>query len=95
MILINGQQGNSIHVMDRGVMYGDGVFRTMRMRDGRVHCWLGQYRKLEADCLVLDILCPARSIDSCHVGFLSVARLRAATGSGRSSSRSPRGRRKV
>lgn len=61
MILINGQQGNSIHVMDRGVMYGDGVFRTMRMRDGRVHCWLGQYRKLEADCQALAILCPARS----------------------------------
>ncbi|MBI5751421.1 MAG: aminodeoxychorismate lyase [Hydrogenophilales bacterium] len=61
MIIINGQQGNSIHVMDRSVMYGDGVFRTMRMRDGRVSCWLGQYRKLEADCRALDIPCPARS----------------------------------
>jgi len=62
MIIINGQQGDSIHVMDRSVMYGDGVFRTMRMRGGRIHCWIGQYRKLEADCQALDILCPAQSI---------------------------------
>lgn len=61
MIIINGQQGDSIHVMDRSVMYGDGVFRTLRMRAGRVNCWQGQYRKLEADCRALDILCPARS----------------------------------
>lgn len=62
MIIINGQQGSSIQVMDRSVMYGDGVFRTMRMRNGRINAWLGQYHKLEADCQALDILCPARII---------------------------------
>ncbi len=61
MIIINGQQGNSIQVMDRSFMYGDGVFRTMRMRDGRINAWLGHYRKLDADCQALDILCPARA----------------------------------
>jgi len=70
MIIINGQQGDSIHVMDRSVMYGDGVFRTMRMRDGRIHCWIGQYRKLEADCQALDILCPAQSILEQEINLL-------------------------
>ena len=62
MIIINGELGNTIHVMDRGAMYGDGVFRTMRMRGGQVKCWPQQYRKLQADCQALDILCPARSV---------------------------------
>ena len=62
MIIINGEQGNSIHVMDRAVMYGDGVFRTMRMRGGKIACWPQQYGKLNADCQLLRILCPARTI---------------------------------
>ena len=60
MILINGEQGGVIHAMDRGVMYGDGVFRTMCMRRGQVKNWPRQYLKLHADCQALDILCPAR-----------------------------------
>ena len=59
--MINGEQGGSIHVMDRAVMYGDGVFRTMRMVRGQVPCWPQQYLKLQADCQALDILCPARN----------------------------------
>ena len=61
MIIINGEQGGALHAMDRGVMYGDGVFRTMLMHHGQVKCWPQQYRKLNADCQALDILCPARS----------------------------------
>ena len=60
MIMINGEQGRSIQVMDRAVMYGDGVFRTMRMDHGQIKCWPQQYQKLASDCQALDILCPAR-----------------------------------
>jgi 4-amino-4-deoxychorismate lyase len=62
VFMINGEQGGVIHAMDRAVMYGDGVFRTMRMRQGQVKCWPQQYRKLNADCQALDILCPAQHI---------------------------------
>ncbi len=62
MIMINGAQGGAIPVMDRAVMYGDGVFRTMRMCHGQVLCWQQQYRKLSADCQALDILCPTQKI---------------------------------
>lgn len=59
MIVINGEQGNVVHAMDRAYMYGDGVFRTMRIRHGKVLNWSQQYRKLHADCQSLDILCPS------------------------------------
>jgi len=62
VFMINGEQGGAIHAMDRAVMYGDGVFRTMRMRQGQVKCWPQQYRKLNSDCQALDILCPAQNI---------------------------------
>lgn len=62
MIMVNGTWDSSIPVMDRAVMYGDGVFRTMRMRQGQVKCWPLQYRKLHTDCQALDILCPAQPV---------------------------------
>jgi len=61
MIIVNGSAAETIPVMDRGLMYGDGVFRTMRVERGRIDCWPRQYRKLAADCTALDILPPARS----------------------------------
>jgi len=71
MIIVNGQQGNSIHAMDRSAMYGDGVFRTLRMRAGRVHCWPAQYVKLDADCRALAISCPSQSLLEQDIGLLA------------------------
>lgn len=62
MILVNGAVSDTIHVMDRGLMYGDGVFRTLRVRGGQPELWAQQYAKLEADCASLDILCPPPAI---------------------------------
>jgi 4-amino-4-deoxychorismate lyase len=39
-------------------MYGDGVFRTLKMRAGKPLWWEDHYRKLKHDCTVLDLLCP-------------------------------------
>lgn len=61
MILVNGSPAETIPVMDRGLMYGDGVFRTMRVDAGRIPVWPRHYRKLVADCTALDILPPAQS----------------------------------
>ena len=33
---INGRAGETIHIKDRGLNYGDGVFETMRIRRGAV-----------------------------------------------------------
>lgn len=58
-MLINGAPGNSINAEDRGLSYGDGVFRTLRMQAGRPVCWERQYAKLQHDCSALKISCPS------------------------------------
>ena len=58
MNLVNGVECNCIGVGDRGLAYGDGVFRTLMMRSSRPVLWKRQYEKLAADCAVLGIACP-------------------------------------
>lgn len=62
MIIVNGSLAETIPVLDRGLMYGDGVFRTMRVEVGKIASWQRQYEKLAADCSALDILCPAPAV---------------------------------
>lgn len=59
MILVNGSPAASLPADDRGLAYGDGVFRTMRVVDGLPLHWALHYQKLAADCLRLNIACPA------------------------------------
>lgn len=58
MMLVNGQISDSVSVLDRGLAYGDGVFRTLRCRAGRPLWWGDHYRKLAADCAALELSCP-------------------------------------
>jgi 4-amino-4-deoxychorismate lyase len=60
--LINGSQNGSLTPMDRGFAYGDGVFRTLAVRQGRPHCWSLHYRKLNDDCNALGIVCPTQDV---------------------------------
>lgn len=59
MIRVNGAPAESISATDRGLAYGDGVFRTLLARDGEPMHWALQYAKLEADCAALGIVCPS------------------------------------
>ncbi len=60
MILVNGAVSNSLAAIDRGLAYGDGVFRTLAVRNGRPRAWRHHFRKLERDCDALGILCPKK-----------------------------------
>lgn len=62
MILVNGTAADGVAVTDRGLAYGDGVFRTLLARDGRPRCWRRHYRKLANDCAALSIPCPAEGL---------------------------------
>ena len=62
MILVNGAATDSVAVTDRGMAYGDGVFRTLLSRRGRPLAWARQYRKLAHDCAALEIACPSEEI---------------------------------
>jgi 4-amino-4-deoxychorismate lyase len=58
MILVNGRPADSVDARDRGLAYGDGVFRTLRTRDGQPIWWRDHYAKLAADCAALMLACP-------------------------------------
>lgn len=58
MILVNGIISDSIPAIDRGLAYGDGVFRTLLLRGGRPLHWPLHYAKLDADCRALGMDCP-------------------------------------
>ena len=61
-MLINGLQGDAVSIHDRGLLYGDGVFRTLRVHDGRVLNWQRHYKKLQQDSAALGIVCPESAL---------------------------------
>lgn len=60
--LINGSFDLSISPLDRGFTYGDGVFRTMKIKDGQPISWPFHYQKLVADCAAIGIVCPSAEL---------------------------------
>ena len=58
MILVNGQPADTVDARDRGLAYGDGVFRTLRTQAGRPLWWRDHYAKLATDCAALMLACP-------------------------------------
>lgn len=61
MIIVNGAAAEAIAVTDRGLAYGDGVFRTLLWRNSAPVAWARQYGKLGRDCAALGIPCPAEA----------------------------------
>lgn len=57
--LINGESDCGLSPLDRGFAYGDGVFRTLKIRQGLPDSWTLHYQKLEHDCGMLGITCPS------------------------------------
>lgn len=60
--LINGSKDGNLSPLDRGFAYGDGIFRTIAMRDSQPLHWDAHYAKLVQDCNVLGIVCPNASV---------------------------------
>lgn len=58
MTLVNGQPSNSVEAHDRGLAYGDGVFRTIQTQAHQPVWWADQYAKLVADCEALMLVGP-------------------------------------
>lgn len=48
-IMINGEWQNNLSALDRGLAYGDGVFRTIRVEKRQPLLWKAQLAKLCAD----------------------------------------------
>ena len=61
MTLIDGQPAATVDARDRGLAYGDGVFRTLKCRAGQPLWWRDQADKLAADCTALSLPVPERA----------------------------------
>ena len=57
-VLIDGMHSASLPVHDRGLLYGDGVFRTLRVIAGKPLWWDEQVAKLTEDCARLGLFAP-------------------------------------
>ena len=71
LILVNGEFTDGISVMDRGLQYGDGVFRTLKAESGRLRWWKDQYEKLHQDCQALHIQCPEEPLLETEAGRIA------------------------
>ncbi len=69
-MLVNGKHGDLISTRDRGLLYGDGVFRTLRVSGGRALHWPLHYLKLQNDCTLLGIHCPDLALLSAELDGL-------------------------
>lgn len=57
-ILVNGRASATVPATDRGLAFGDGVFRTLRVRAGRPLNFARHLRRLAHDCAALGLPAP-------------------------------------
>ena len=70
--LINGSNASGLDPFDRGLAYGDGVFRTFKVIDGKPLHWDYHFQTLSYDCEKLGIKLPneALLLDDIKVLFI-------------------------
>jgi 4-amino-4-deoxychorismate lyase len=61
-ILIDGLEATRVAALDRGLNYGDGVFRTILIAEGRPRWWSDHLAKLADDCDRLGLDCPDAAV---------------------------------
>jgi len=57
-VLINGKAGNCIATTDRGLQYGDGLFETIAVQNGKCEHWHEHMSRLADGCQRLNIPAP-------------------------------------
>ena len=62
MVLVNGEPAARLDVADRGLQFGDGIFRTLLVRAGRPLNWDRHFRRLARDCAALSLPVPDESV---------------------------------
>ena len=65
--LINGSPSKKINPFDRGLSFGDGVFRTFLVKSGCPINWDMHYKKLKVDANILKIKVPTKKELFCDI----------------------------
>jgi len=58
MLLINGEHATQINALDRGLSYGDGLFETLALIEGRPRLWHYHLQRLHHGCRRLSLALP-------------------------------------
>jgi 4-amino-4-deoxychorismate lyase len=56
--LVDGRPAESVPVDDRGLLYGDHLFETIAVQDGRAPLWSGHWARLVRGCQMLGLTVP-------------------------------------
>ena len=59
---VNMELAAQLDPLDRGLVYGDGVFETLRYENGRYHLFQAHMQRLKHGCKMLEISCPEARI---------------------------------
>ena len=70
-VLINGEYAETVSVFDRGLQYGDGLFETMAVRNGKIHLWDAHWERLTLGCEKLSINLPNKEIFDNEIALLT------------------------
>ncbi len=54
-VIINGQQGDQLSCFDRGLLYGDGVFETIAVKQRELQYWEDHLQRLQIGCKTLGL----------------------------------------
>jgi 4-amino-4-deoxychorismate lyase len=73
---INGRRGRVVDCRDRGLQYGDGLFETMHVRDGRIRLLDMHLERLLRGCARLSIAAPAEARLHAEIGRIAARRSR-------------------
>ena len=57
-MLVNGQQCDTVSLLDRGLQYGDGLFETIAVISGEMPLWKRHYTRLFNSCKKLSLELP-------------------------------------
>lgn len=60
--IINGVITDYIHINDRALHYGDGLFETILLYKNKLYYWQQHYQRLNASADRLDICCPTQKL---------------------------------
>lgn len=60
--LVNGECIDTININDRGLQYGDGLFETMAVHNGKIPLWESHWQRLCLGCKKLSINLPNKNI---------------------------------
>lgn len=62
MILVDGVAQSQVDATDRGLHYGDGLFETLAVFEGKIRCWADHWRRLKEGCQRLGLHCPEQAL---------------------------------